>query len=90
MPSSHLKCTILITPSTDLPKPFQSATDQSHLDLTFLFTGDNRGINSHDFVEKEKANVRIAYAVKTEDYRQFLLEVFKSETNAHDKSISDV
>ncbi|CAH0600228.1 unnamed protein product [Chrysodeixis includens] len=41
--------------------------------------GDNRGINTNEFVEKDKANVRIAYSVKAEEYKQFLLDVFKSE-----------
>lgn len=44
-----------------------------------MFSGDNRGINTNDFVEKENANVRIAYSVKAEEYKQFLLEVFQSE-----------
>ncbi|CAH0698765.1 unnamed protein product [Spodoptera exigua] len=43
--------------------------------------GDKRGIMKHDFVEKEKANVRVAYAVKAEDYQVFLLNVFGAELN---------
>nr|XP_049697981.1 uncharacterized protein LOC110370000 isoform X1 [Helicoverpa armigera] len=42
--------------------------------------GEKRGICTNEFVEKEKANVRIAYSVKTEEYREFLLDVFKVET----------
>ncbi|XP_050350343.1 inosine-uridine preferring nucleoside hydrolase-like [Nymphalis io] len=44
-----------------------------------ILCGDNRGINTNTFVEKEKANVRIAYSVKTEEYRKFLLEIFALE-----------
>ncbi|KAJ8735045.1 hypothetical protein PYW08_014295 [Mythimna loreyi] len=43
--------------------------------------GDKRGINTNDFMEKEKANVRIAYSVKTEEYKTFLLNVFGAELN---------
>ncbi|CAH2099530.1 unnamed protein product [Euphydryas editha] len=41
--------------------------------------GEKRGINTNTFVKKEHANVRIAYSVKTEEYKQFLLEVFALE-----------
>ncbi|CAH2099532.1 unnamed protein product [Euphydryas editha] len=44
-----------------------------------ILCGEKRGINTNTFVEKEKANVRIAYSVKTEVYRQFLLDVFALE-----------
>ncbi|XP_045761226.1 inosine-uridine preferring nucleoside hydrolase-like isoform X1 [Maniola jurtina] len=41
--------------------------------------GSKRGINTNEFVDKKDANVRIAYSVKTEEYRQFLLELFALE-----------
>uniref|UniRef100_A0A2A4JSV1 Inosine/uridine-preferring nucleoside hydrolase domain-containing protein n=1 Tax=Heliothis virescens TaxID=7102 RepID=A0A2A4JSV1_HELVI len=41
--------------------------------------GEKRGINTNEFVEKDKANVRIAYSVKTEEYREFLLNVFNAD-----------
>ncbi|XP_039765605.1 probable uridine nucleosidase 2 isoform X2 [Pararge aegeria] len=41
--------------------------------------GSQRGINTNEFVNKEDANVRIAYSVKTEKYRQFLLDIFALE-----------
>ncbi|KAJ8733771.1 hypothetical protein PYW07_014322 [Mythimna separata] len=44
-----------------------------------IVCGDKRGINTNIFVEKDKANVRIAYSVKTEEYKTFLLNVFGAE-----------
>lgn len=44
-----------------------------------ILCGEKRGINTNTFVEKENANVRIAYSVKTEVYRQFLLDLFALE-----------
>ncbi|CAB3245383.1 unnamed protein product [Arctia plantaginis] len=41
-----------------------------------ILCGDGRGITTNKFVSKEKANVRIIYSVKAEEYRQFLLDVF--------------
>lgn len=40
--------------------------------------GDKRGIVTNEFVDKHEANVRIIYSVKTEEYKQFLLDVFSS------------
>ncbi|XP_022826762.1 probable uridine nucleosidase 2 isoform X1 [Spodoptera litura] len=48
--------------------------------------GDKRGIMKNDFVEKDKANVRVAYAVKAEDYKVFLLNVFGAELNDPSRS----
>ncbi|XP_037300513.1 uncharacterized protein C1683.06c isoform X1 [Manduca sexta] len=41
-----------------------------------IVCGDKRGINTNTFVDKEEANVRIIYSVKTEEYQEFLLDVF--------------
>ncbi|XP_028037674.1 uncharacterized protein C1683.06c-like isoform X2 [Bombyx mandarina] len=46
---------------------------------TIALCGENRGITSNSFVDKEDANVRIAYSVKTEEYRQFLLDLFSND-----------
>ncbi|KAJ8733770.1 hypothetical protein PYW07_014321 [Mythimna separata] len=44
-----------------------------------IICGDQRGINTNTFVEKDEANVRIAYSVKMEEYKTFLLNVFGAE-----------
>ncbi|XP_030022945.2 uncharacterized protein C1683.06c [Manduca sexta] len=43
-----------------------------------IMCGDQRGINTNKFVEKDKANARMVFSVKTEEYRQFLMEVFSA------------
>ncbi|XP_049887848.1 uncharacterized protein LOC126382129 isoform X2 [Pectinophora gossypiella] len=44
-----------------------------------ILCGDKRGINTNEFVEQDKANVRIVYKVNSEEYKQFLLDVFSAE-----------
>ncbi|XP_075981064.1 uncharacterized protein LOC142979774 isoform X2 [Anticarsia gemmatalis] len=60
----------------DLVQEYKYSKNDIHI------CGTNRGIVTNEFVEKEKANVRIAYSVKTEEYRQFLLDVFKYDANS--------
>ncbi|CAB3245384.1 unnamed protein product [Arctia plantaginis] len=43
--------------------------------------GDGRGKVTNEFVNKENANVRVAYSIKTEEYKQHLLEVFKYDAS---------
>ncbi|CAG5036488.1 unnamed protein product [Parnassius apollo] len=38
--------------------------------------GDQRGINTNDFVPMQDANVRLIYSVNEEEYKEFLLNVF--------------
>ncbi|XP_073947946.1 uncharacterized protein [Choristoneura fumiferana] len=44
-----------------------------------IWNGGKRGIVSNELVDKEKANARIIYSMKSEDYRIFLLSVFSAE-----------
>ncbi|KAJ8735046.1 hypothetical protein PYW08_014296 [Mythimna loreyi] len=48
-----------------------------------IICGDQRGINTNTFVEKDEANVRIAYSIKMEEYKTFLLNVFGAEISAN-------
>ncbi|KAL0849837.1 hypothetical protein ABMA28_011776 [Loxostege sticticalis] len=41
-----------------------------------ILCGNERGINTNTFVEKEKANVRMVYSFKDVEYQQFLLDLF--------------
>ncbi|XP_050684729.1 uncharacterized protein LOC126979454 isoform X2 [Leptidea sinapis] len=45
-----------------------------------ILCGDNRGINTNTFVDKDDANVRVIYSVKTDEYKQFLFDVFNADT----------
>ncbi|KAJ0181407.1 hypothetical protein K1T71_003492 [Dendrolimus kikuchii] len=40
--------------------------------------GEERGKNTNEFVDKDKANVRLIYSVHTEEYQKFLINVFSS------------
>lgn len=44
--------------------------------------GEQRGIVTNEFVDKEEANVRIAYSFKYDEYVQLLLDVFKYDANS--------
>ncbi|XP_061709167.1 nucleoside hydrolase-like [Cydia pomonella] len=44
-----------------------------------ILNGEKRGINTNDFVEKDKANVRIATNLNKEQYRKFIFNVFSAE-----------
>ncbi|XP_026324345.1 inosine-uridine preferring nucleoside hydrolase-like [Hyposmocoma kahamanoa] len=44
-----------------------------------ILCGEKRGININSFVEKENANVRLAYSFDLEKYKTFLMEVFTAE-----------
>ncbi|XP_049887853.1 uncharacterized protein LOC126382131 isoform X2 [Pectinophora gossypiella] len=44
-----------------------------------IMCGDNRAINTNEFVAQDKANVRIVYKMNSEEYKKFLLDVFSAE-----------
>ncbi|CAH0722917.1 unnamed protein product, partial [Brenthis ino] len=44
-----------------------------------ILCGEKRGVNTNTFVEKGEANVRIAYSMKMDEYKQFLLDTFALE-----------
>ncbi|XP_075981078.1 uncharacterized protein LOC142979788 [Anticarsia gemmatalis] len=47
-----------------------------------ILCGEERGMNTNQFVAKEDANVRVAYALRHEEYQQFLLDVLKHDANS--------